>query len=98
MPIMPAVLKSPSIGLEEERTADIVAAKLTEYGCEMHRGRISPTCCKTVPGAMIWLGNGSGEDACYLHNAKYDLNDTALAYGVSFFVRLAERFFEKTET
>jgi metal-dependent amidase/aminoacylase/carboxypeptidase family protein len=57
MPIMPAVLKSPSIGLEEERTADIVAAKLTEYGCEMHRGRISPTCCKTVPGAMIWLGN-----------------------------------------
>ncbi len=28
----------PEIGFEEERTADIVAAKLKEYGCEVHRG------------------------------------------------------------
>ncbi|HWD58012.1 MAG TPA: M20 aminoacylase family protein [Stellaceae bacterium] len=52
---------------------------------------------QAVPGAMMWLGNGDGEGGCYLHNAKYDFNDTALPYGVSFFVRLAERFLEKTE-
>jgi amidohydrolase len=49
------------------------------------------------PGAMLWLGNGPGEGGCYLHNARYDFNDTALPYGVSFFVRLAERFLEKSE-
>jgi amidohydrolase len=50
-----------------------------------------------VPGAMVWLGNGPGEGGCFLHNAKYDFNDTALPFGVSFFARLAERFLEKTE-
>ena len=50
-----------------------------------------------VPGAMVWLGNGPGEGSCVLHNAKYDFNDTALPYGVSFFARLAERFLEKTD-
>ncbi|HXC30546.1 MAG TPA: M20 aminoacylase family protein [Stellaceae bacterium] len=52
---------------------------------------------QAVPGAMVWLGNGPGEGGCYLHNAKYDFNDSALPYGVSFFVRLAERFLEKSE-
>ena len=28
----------PEIGFEEERTADLVAAKLAEWGCEVHRG------------------------------------------------------------
>jgi amidohydrolase len=52
---------------------------------------------QAVPGAMVWLGNGPGEGGCLLHNARYDFNDTALPYGVSFFVRLAERFLEKAE-
>ena len=47
------------------------------------------------PGAMLWLGNGPGEDGCFLHNARYDFNDEALPIGVSFFARLAERFLEK---
>ena len=50
---------------------------------------------QAVPGAMIWLGNGPGEGGCMLHNARYDFNDDALPVGVSFFVRLAERFLEK---
>jgi amidohydrolase len=49
------------------------------------------------PGAMLWLGNGPGEGGCFLHNARYDFNDSALPYGVSFFARLAERFLERTE-
>src|SRR5712692_4365543 len=28
----------PELGFEEQRTSDIVAAKLKEYGCEVHRG------------------------------------------------------------
>src|SRR6202047_4072546 len=28
----------PELGFEEERTAEIVAQKLKEYGCEVHRG------------------------------------------------------------
>ena len=47
------------------------------------------------PGAMLWLGNGPGEDGCFLHNARYDFNDEALTVGVSFFARLAERFLER---
>ena len=27
------------------------------------------------PGAMLWLGNGPREGDCFLHNARYDLND-----------------------
>jgi amidohydrolase len=52
---------------------------------------------QTVPGAMLWLGNGPGEGGCLLHNARYDFNDDALPVGVSFFVRLAERFLAKAE-
>ena len=49
----------------------------------------------TRPGAMLWLGNGPGEDGCLLHNARYDFNDAALPIGASFLARLAERFLEK---
>src|SRR5260370_36272571 len=52
MPIIPEVLDyldeltatrrdihaHPEIGFEEQRTGDLVATKLAEYGCEGHRG------------------------------------------------------------
>ncbi len=52
MPIIPEVLEfadeltairrdihaHPEIGFTEERTGDLVAQKLAEYGCEVHRG------------------------------------------------------------
>jgi len=44
-----------------------------------------------VPGAMVWLGNGSSDDGCLLHNPRYDFNDHAIPFGVSFFVRTVER-------
>jgi len=28
----------PELGFEESRTADLVAAKLAEFGCDVHRG------------------------------------------------------------
>jgi amidohydrolase len=52
---------------------------------------------QAVPGAMLWVGNGPGEGGCLLHNTRYDFNDGALPVGVSFFVRLAERFLAKQD-
>jgi hypothetical protein len=46
------------------------------------------------PEAMLWLGNGPGEDGCFLHDARYEPCDTALPIGASFLERLAERFLE----
>jgi metal-dependent amidase/aminoacylase/carboxypeptidase family protein len=45
-----------------------------------------------VPGAMVWLGNGGGPEAVSLHNSRYDFNDMAIPFGVSFFVKTVERF------
>ncbi|MFD2236723.1 M20 aminoacylase family protein [Aureimonas populi] len=39
------------------------------------------------PGAFIFMGNG---DSAPLHNARYDFDDRALAYGVSYWIRLAQ--------
>ena len=48
-----------------------------------------------VPGAMVMLGNGGGPDSASLHNPRYDFNDMAIPFGVSFFVRTVERFLEQ---
>jgi hippurate hydrolase len=40
------------------------------------------------PGAMIFVGNG---DSAGLHHPAYDFNDAAIAAGVSYWARLAER-------
>ncbi|MGV8939155.1 MAG: M20 aminoacylase family protein [Allorhizobium sp.] len=42
----------------------------------------------TRPGAYIMIGNG---DTAGLHNPAYDFNDEAIAFGVSYWVRLAEQ-------
>ncbi|RYE82872.1 MAG: M20/M25/M40 family metallo-hydrolase, partial [Hyphomicrobiales bacterium] len=40
------------------------------------------------PGAFIFIGNG---DSAGLHNARYNFNDEAIPYGVSYWTRLVER-------
>ena len=40
------------------------------------------------PGAFIFMGNG---DTASLHHPRYDFTDEAIAHGVSYWVRLAER-------
>ncbi len=39
------------------------------------------------PGAFIILGNG---DSAGLHDPKYDFNDAALPYGISYWAQLVE--------
>ncbi|MGE0745158.1 MAG: M20 aminoacylase family protein [Rhodospirillales bacterium] len=43
-----------------------------------------------VPGAYINVGNGPGEDGCYLHNPHYNFNDDALVYGAAYWAQLVE--------
>jgi amidohydrolase len=47
---------------------------------------------KSRPGAFIFIGNG---DTAPLHNPNYDFDDEAIAYGISYWVRLAEHRLSK---
>lgn len=42
------------------------------------------------PGSYIWIGNGSVEGGCTLHNPRYDFNDTILPLGASYWASLVE--------
>jgi hippurate hydrolase len=44
-----------------------------------------------VPGCYFNIGNGTGENACEVHNPAYDFNDGALALGASVFARIVEK-------
>ena len=43
------------------------------------------------PGCYIWLGNGSRDGGCMLHNPHYDFNDEILPIGTSYWVSLVEQ-------
>ncbi len=43
------------------------------------------------PGCYIWLGNGTSEGDCLLHNPHYNFNDEILTLGASYWVKLVER-------
>lgn len=40
------------------------------------------------PGCYVWLGNGSSDGGCLLHNPNYDFNDDILPTGVAYWVEL----------
>jgi hippurate hydrolase len=42
------------------------------------------------PGCYIWIGNGSSEGGCLLHNPRYDFNDEILPLGAAYWVKLVE--------
>jgi amidohydrolase len=46
---------------------------------------------RKVPGAYIWLGQGSSAHAASLHHPSYDFNDDVLATGAALLAALAER-------
>jgi amidohydrolase len=43
------------------------------------------------PGCYVFIGNGSGEGGCILHNPHYDFNDEILPIGASYWATLAEQ-------
>ena len=46
---------------------------------------------REVPGAYVWLGQGSATHAAPLHDPRYDFNDEVLATGATLLAALAER-------
>ena len=46
---------------------------------------------QAVPGAYIWLGQGSAERATALHTPDYDFNDEVLPIGAALLASIAER-------
>lgn len=47
------------------------------------------------PGAYFRIGQGGAEGGCFLHNTRYDFNDSILPLGAALFVRLAQRWLEQ---
>jgi amidohydrolase len=46
---------------------------------------------RKVPGAYVWLGQGSGAQSASLHHPSYDFNDEILPIGAALLAALAER-------
>nr|WP_233889954.1 M20 aminoacylase family protein [Paraburkholderia flagellata] len=46
------------------------------------------------PGSYLSIGNGEGAQHCSLHNPGYDFNDSSLAVGASYWVKLAEHILQ----
>lgn len=42
------------------------------------------------PGCYIWIGNGSSDGCCLLHNPNYDFNDEILPLGAAYWAKLVE--------
>ena len=42
------------------------------------------------PGCYLWIGNGSSDGDCLLHNPNYDFNDEILPLGAAYWVKLIE--------
>ncbi|MFA6310126.1 MAG: M20 aminoacylase family protein [Sterolibacterium sp.] len=43
-----------------------------------------------VPGCYGWIGNGSTEGGCVVHNPHYDFNDKTIPLGVGYWVKLTQ--------
>ena len=46
---------------------------------------------RKVPGAYVWLGQGSDDHTASLHHPRYDFNDDVLPIGAALMAALAER-------
>lgn len=42
------------------------------------------------PGCYLWIGNGSSDGGCLLHNPNYDFNDDILPLGAAYWAKLVE--------
>jgi hippurate hydrolase len=43
------------------------------------------------PGAFARLGQGGAEGGCFLHNSRYDFNDSVIPLGAAYLAALAQR-------
>lgn len=50
-----------------------------------------------VPGCYGWIGNGSAEGGCVVHNPHYDFNDEVIPLGVRYWVKLTQHILSHGE-
>jgi len=82
---------------ETDFAADIAAeivgdARVNRHATPSMGGEDFAYLLEKKPGAYILMGNGPGDHGRVLHSPAYDFNDDALTVGVSWWVRLAERY------
>ena len=49
------------------------------------------------PGAYVFLGQGGGPGACFLHNPNYDFNDAVIPLGAGYLAALVEESLKEEE-
>jgi amidohydrolase len=77
---------------------DLAAAAVAEAGLPLRRdlaaamtGEDFSWYLEQRPGAFVWIGNGSGDGGCELHNSNYDFNDAILPAAAKFLAGVAKR-------
>ena len=93
----PATINSPhEAALGADAAAEIVGeAKVDRDPAPCMGSEDFAFMLKERPGSYIWMGTGRGEGDHPLHSPYFDFNDEALALGVSYWARLAERLLPK---
>ena len=84
---------------QPEATEHALSAARAITGVHQVEPQMQPICgsedfafmLEKKPGAYIFLGNGEGEGGCMIHHPKYDFNDHASVYGVSYWVELVHQ-------
>ncbi len=87
----------PTVNAEEE-TANAAAAAADVVGKDNVQTDIAPVMgsedfaymLEKKPGSYIFIGNGTGEGSCMVHNPGYDFNDEILTIGARYWSRLVE--------
>lgn len=87
----------PTVNAEEE-TANAAAAAADVVGKDNVQTDIAPVMgsedfaymLEKKPGSYIFIGNGTGEGSCMVHNPGYDFNDEILTVGARYWSRLVE--------
>ncbi|MFW8565456.1 M20 aminoacylase family protein [Orrella sp. 11846] len=98
---------------EEKQTAICIDTMRSIVGDDRVNPSVVPTMgaedfafmLQEVPGCYVWIGNGEGEHReaghgmgpCMLHNGSYDFNDELLPLGATYWVRLVQDWFKKSE-
>ena len=76
--------------------ADLVGADAVEWALPPSMGAEDfAYFLEKRPGCYVWIGNDgeAGErPGCMLHSTRYDFNDNIIALGVTYWVRLVERY------
>ena len=88
----PATVNSPAEAQFAARVGERVFGKgsvITEFDPVMG-GEDFSYMLEARPGAYVFLGQGGGPGACFLHNPNYDFNDEVIPLGAGYLAALVE--------